>query len=149
MGVPTNNNDPRKATALKSIATRETPVDFWATFDFSAAAWEDRAALAGAQIAPGSHVIDYGCANMKLEAALAPGCIYHPVDLIARDHRTTVADLNKTIPSLHGDVAVGLGLLEYILDVPRFLREVATRAKRGVFSYHPLDRNSSVPTLTD
>ena len=79
---------------------------------------------------------------MRLEAALAPGCTYYPVDLIARDHRTTVADLNKTVPPLYGDVAVALGLLEYILDVPRFLREVATRATRGVFSYHPLDRNT-------
>ena len=77
MDMPTNNDDPRKATALKSIATRQTPVDFWANFDFSATtAWDDRAALASAQIAAGSHVIDYGCATMRLEAALAPGCTY-------------------------------------------------------------------------
>lgn len=43
----------------------------------------------------GSKVVDLGCGAMSLERHLPAGCQYVPSDLVARDARTRVCDLNR------------------------------------------------------
>src|SRR5690349_18186690 len=79
----------------KSVITaRETDLVRWRDPKQLEAAWEARAAIAAQLIAPGTRVADIGCGAMRLEAHLRFGCTYLPSDVVARDERTVVADLN-------------------------------------------------------
>jgi hypothetical protein len=87
-------------------------------------------------------VLDIGCGAMALEGMLPQGCTYLPLDCVRRDARTVVRDLNREpFPEIAADMAFALGMLEYVYDVPRFLRGLRAAVPRALLSYHPLDRN--------
>ncbi len=98
-----------------------------------------RARMAARFVPEGSRVADVGCGKaMPLEAVLPVGSTYVPVDVVRRDARTLVVDLNvEPLPPLDVDVVIGLGLLEYLNDVPGFLTQLPSRA---VMSYAPLEQ---------
>src|SRR5580658_4545326 len=100
------------------ISKGETDVARWADPGQLEAAWEARAVAAADLVAAGSRVLDVGCGAMKLEGHLPPGCQYQPADIVARDARTIVADINGDGLAegvLAGcDVIAMLGVWEYV-----------------------------------
>jgi hypothetical protein len=76
---------------------------------------------------------------MHLERALPFGCFYQPCDVVARDDRTIVADLNAgqfPVEAVAGsDVVVMLGVWEYIFDVEQVFSKLAAGGKPVVCSY--------------
>jgi hypothetical protein len=82
------------------------------------------------------------CGDMKMEKHLPPGATYVPLDVVARDDRTIVVDLNrKSLPAVDADFVLGMGVLEYIFDVPKLLRQLARQIPEGLISYHPFERS--------
>lgn len=129
---------------LQAMAARQSLLDRWAGEDVKQhPGWERRARLAARHIRRRSAVADIGCGNMSLERWLPEGCDYQPFDLVARDSRTRVIDLNREpLPALQVQVVVALGLLEYLFDPLDFLHQARRAAPRLIFSYHPADHDS-------
>src|SRR5262245_38486113 len=100
---------------------KKTDFDRWSDIESLELAWDQRAEVAAGFVPAGSRVLDIGCGRMALSRFLPNGCIYQPCDLVARDNRTIVCDLNAgQFPSAQAggsDVIVMLGLLEYIVDL--------------------------------
>jgi hypothetical protein len=104
--------------------------------------WERRAALVARLLVGEPAVVDLGCATMVLERYLAPGQRYIPVDVVARDARTIVLDLDHDeLPSFDVRTCTLLGVLTYLYDPAAALRKVAERFSRCLLSYDvaPLD----------
>ena len=98
--------------------------------------WEDRVAAMVTKIEPGSRVLDIGAGSQTLRRHLPADCEYFPLDIVARTPETIVCDLNRgTLPVMHVDYAVVSGVLEYLMDVPRFLAELALASPQVVLSY--------------
>jgi hypothetical protein len=78
---------------------------------------------------------------MTLERHLPVGCTYVPVDVVARDERTRVCDFNRDgVASVGGaSIVAVLGVLEYVFDVPAFLRGLSAYGVPVVLSYCPVD----------
>jgi hypothetical protein len=108
-----------------------TTMKAWAHDSDFDPAWSARSAYVARYLPAQGTVIDVGCGQMALEKWLSPMHTYVPVDLHARDERTTLVDLNHSVlPStVRGDVAVVTGVLEY-LEAPRNL--VASMTGCGV-----------------
>jgi hypothetical protein len=105
----------------------------WATLKMT---WDKRARIAGEWLQTDLVVADIGCGLMTLEAYLPKATTYVPMDLLARDSRTLVFDLRKDpIPLIECDVAVMLGVLEYIDDVVPVLEQL-NQFPRSVISYN-------------
>jgi hypothetical protein len=84
-------------------------------------------------------VIDLGCGAMALERALPEGITYLPADLVSRDERTILFDMNNGLfPDADADIAVALGLLEYAHD-PAACMKAFARWPRLIMSYNPTD----------
>ncbi len=74
---------------------------------------------------------------MQLEPYLAEGVRYVPVDVVARDARTLVVDLNREAPpALDVEGWSTIGLLEYLYDVPALLSALSGTL---VATYNPVD----------
>lgn len=86
-------------------------------------------------------IADIGCGSMGLEDVLKEkGCNfdYIPIDLVKRDERTIVLDMNKPesfyrIPS--ADIIVALGVLEHLDDAPYFLNRLLIKIKYSRTKY--------------
>jgi hypothetical protein len=131
----------QKALARAAVAERRTLIERWRDMgDKVSPGRDERARIAASFIPAGLCVADVGCGSMMpLERHLPQGTRYIPVDVARRDARTVVVDLNVApLPDLGADYAVGLGLLEYLNDVPGFLRQIPGNA---VLSYAPVDQN--------
>jgi hypothetical protein len=124
-----------------AIRKRETLVSRWRGLEQEQTeSWALRARRAAALLGTQRAVADIGCGLMTLEQFLSPGTRYIPVDVVKRDARTIVVDLNRQpLPVLDADALVGLGLLEYIYDVPGLLSRIAAASGTAVFSYNPIE----------
>ena len=77
---------------------------------------------------------------MDLEKELPEGAVYLPADLVQRDARTVVVDLNGgSVPDLAADVVTLLGVMEYVHDLAGLLTQLAQRWPRLIASYNPTD----------
>lgn len=103
------------------------------------ASWEPRSKLAAALIPENSRVIEFGAGKRVLERYLDPSCTYVPSDMVDRGPSTIICDLNeRPLPDLgtgNYDVAVLLGVLEYLRDVPSFLDWLAKLTPVCVLGY--------------
>ena len=101
--------------------------------------WEPRTVKAASLVPPQSRVIEFGAGTRRLERYLDPSCTYVPSDLVDRGPGTVVCDLNRRpLPDLGVgvyDVAVFLGVLEYLRDVPSVLDWLAEYIPVCVVSY--------------
>jgi hypothetical protein len=96
-------------------------------------AWKARIAHLAGFVDSAGPVMDIGCGMMWLEPLLVRGNKYIPVDRVRRDNRTLVVDLNtQPLPDVPAEFAFMSGVLEYIQDVPRFLRQIITRRFRRI-----------------
>jgi hypothetical protein len=125
------------------IAARETDVERWRDPKQLEAAWEARAVVAAQLIPPGMRVADIGCGAMRLEAHLRFGCTYAPSDVVKRDDRTVVIDLNAgAIPDDflgNADIVSMLGVWEYLYAPERTFAALARSGKPLVTSYCAID----------
>jgi hypothetical protein len=82
-------------------------------------------------------VVDIGCGMMWLESQLVRGNAYIPVDYVRRDDRTILLDLNADPwPAIVAEFVFMSGVLEYVRDVPDFLRQLmAYGYRRILFTY--------------
>src|SRR5579859_375360 len=129
----TDETDAERRRALAERA--ETDLERWGNPDALMAAWDGRAKIAADFIPRGARVLDLGCGAMALERFLPSDCAYQPCDLAARDERTLICDFNAgEFPDAPCDIAVALGVLEYLADVPAFLRKLRALGKPVVLS---------------
>jgi hypothetical protein len=93
--------------------------------------WPARMRMAAALIPPGSKVIDLGAGSQALRDMLPAGCSYTSVDLANADITCSlsVGELPEGF-----DVAVFLGVLEYLTDPEWALRQARRAARKAVVS---------------
>lgn len=105
------------------------------------ASWEPRTKMAAALVPNNSRVIEFGAGNRNLERHLDPTCSYTPSDMVERGPGTIVCDLNeRPLPDLGSgnyDVAVILGVLEYVRDMPSVLDWLTKYVTFLVLAYAP------------
>jgi hypothetical protein len=122
-------------TALR----RTTDYRRWANPRSLHPSWEPRTKKAAALVPNHSRVIEFGAGNRILERYLDPSCTYVPCDIVDRGPGTILCDLNqRPLPDLGAnvyDVAVLIGVLEYLRDVPSVLDWLAKRVPVCVLSY--------------
>ena len=125
----------RVITALR----QKTDYSRWADARNIFASWESRTQRAAALVPEGSRVIEFGAGNRVLERHLDQSCTYTPSDIVARGPGTIVCDLNqRPLPALGAgsyDVAVLMGVLEYMRDLPSVLDWLTELVPTCVLSY--------------
>jgi len=101
------------------------------------AGWNERAEVVASLIPPAATVLDLGAGRGALAGHLPAGCRYLEADLVPRNAATLVCDLNANpLPVLPPhDVAVLAGVLEYLHEPERLLRELARMGSQVVASY--------------
>ena len=127
------------------IQEKSTDVHRWSNPNNFEPNWEGRSLMASDFINSGSVVMDIGCGMMSLERHLPLGCKYMPIDIVARDHRTIICDLNKDVlplqASAEADVITMLGVFEYIYDVDSVFKQLYNARKIIICSYCGRERN--------
>jgi hypothetical protein len=125
------------------IASGATDRERWADPARLEEAWQARAVLAADLVPAGSRVLDLGCGAMTLERSLPFGCAYQPCDLVARDERTIVTDLNAAGPPEAAvaacDLVVMLGVWEYLFRPDEIFAALARSGRPIVCSYCPTE----------
>ena len=136
------NDEDEVARRKALVAEQETDVERWSQRESFAPQWAHRAGLAAQLVSAYARVLDIGCGAMDLERALPEGCVYQPSDLVRRDERTLVCDLNGgEFPSeAQADVVTMLGVLEYLREPLDVLRKVRALGVPLVCSYSITDR---------
>lgn len=108
-----------RSVDLRSAATPNTHWDALQT------KWQRRSQMAADWLQDSRIVADVGCGLMTLEPLLSSSATYIPMDLVPRDARTIVFDLNHDrIPPVSCDAMVMLGVLEYSDDLASILSQL-------------------------
>ncbi len=125
-----------------AVARRETDFARWEDPAQLDPAWEERVRQAARLIPPGARVVDLGCGAMLLERRLPAGCSYVPCDLVRRDERTVICDLNRgQLPDFRDATHIALlGVLEYIFEPDSLLRKLRRAGLPLILSYSPWER---------
>lgn len=141
------SSEERVRLTEEAIREQRTLMERWTALeDDEASHWNARAALAAAFLAAQPAVSDFGCGTMVLERMLAPGQRYVPLDVVARDPRTIVCDLNVEPPPLtHTPAAALLGVVEYLHDPAAVLARLAQSYRILVVSYCVTDAIKPFP----
>ncbi len=123
----------------QTIEAGQTDIARWSDPKQLEPAWEARAATAATFVPAGTRVLDIGCGAMALERHLPFGATYQPCDIVARDARTIVADLNAQGAPLDAvaksDLVAMLGVWEYIYDPAKLFATFAATGKPILCSY--------------
>jgi hypothetical protein len=126
---------PKVITALR----QKTDYSRWSDTRNISASWESRTQRAAALVPQDSRVIEFGAGNRVLERYLDHSCTYTPSDIVDRGPATIVCDLNqRPLPDLgvdSYDVAVFMGVLEYVRDLPSVLDWLSELVPTCVLSY--------------
>jgi hypothetical protein len=126
---------------LRVITTllKKTDSKRWANPRSFYASWEPRTEMVAGLVPDNSRVIEFGAAKRLLEKYLDPSCTYVPSDIVDRGPGTIVCDLNeRPLPDLGADVydvAVIIGVLEYVRDVPAVLDWLTEYVTMAVLTY--------------
>lgn len=139
--------DERVALTETAIRERRTLIERWAALESAEASpWSARAVLAARYLRGQHSVADFGCGTMNLVHQLHPDQHYIPLDVVARDSRTLVCDLNAEPPPETGATAAAfLGVLEYLHDPLSVLQHINRRYLVLVVSYCITDAPGSPP----
>lgn len=104
--------------------------------------WSNRARFVSRMIPTGLRILDIGCGAMDVERFTGPSK-YQPVDLVDRDGRTKIIDLNDNqLPEewlRDIDLVTCLGVLEYLTDIGAVMRTIAATGKPLLCSYAATD----------
>jgi hypothetical protein len=122
--------------------------------------WDERAGAAAALLAAHEHecrpanpgalaVADLGAGNERLrsllEDRLESDIDYHPYDLHPQLPTTTRLDVAQEMPGREFDVAICLGLLEYLPSVPSLTRALKEVSRFALVSYVTSDSPVAMP----
>jgi Hypothetical methyltransferase len=147
--IPFYERSLEERLALTETAIREkrTLIERWAALENAEASpWNARAVMAADYLRGQHAVADFGCGTMNLVCQLHPNQQYIPVDVVARDNRTLVCDLNKEPPPETGATAAAfLGVLEYLYDPLSVLHQISRQYLVLVVSYCITDAPNSPP----
>jgi hypothetical protein len=125
------------------IASGRTDLERWSDPARLEAMWQARSVAAADSVPAGSRVLELGCGAMTLERHLPFGCAYQPCDVVARDPRTIVVDLNADgIPeaaAAASDLVVMLGLWEYLYRPEEIFAGLARAGRPILCSYCPTE----------
>jgi hypothetical protein len=109
--------------------------------------WDARTRLAAEWLQSAESVADLGCGLMAIEPLLKPGATYVPMDIVPRDSRTIIVDIDRdAIPSVTCDALLMLGVLEYAAE-PASLIAQLTRFPRTILSYNHWSLNDILWSL--
>lgn len=118
---------------------QKTDYQRWSDPSSLEAWWAPRARELAAFVPSGSRVIEFGAGNRILERYLEPSCTYVASDIVDRGPGTIICDLNRRpLPGLKAgtfDIAVFIGVLEYLRDVPSVFDWLAPRVSYFLLSY--------------
>jgi hypothetical protein len=127
---------------------KKTDFDRWSDVESLEFAWDERAEVAAGFVPAGSRVLDVGCGRMALSRFLPASCSYQPCDLVARDSKTIVCDLNAGqfpgAAAAEADVIVMLGLVEYIADLDALFTHLRHSKCDLVISYCVTDLSGDI-----
>jgi hypothetical protein len=137
--------DERLALTETAIREKRTLVERWAALETpEAQGWNARAAMAADYLRDQPSVADFGCGTMSLAGQLQPDQQYIPLDVVARDHRTLVCDLNQQQPPETGATSAAfLGVLEYLHDPLSTLQHINKQYEVLVVTYCIIDAPSA------
>lgn len=125
-------------TALRKLL-RQSDYKRWANPDNYLSWWSSRTEKVAKSIPDGTRVIEFGAGNRQLESLLSPNCSYVPSDLVDRGPCTVICDLNKRpLPDLRYlimHMAVFVGVLEYVNDLPTLIEWLASQITVCIISY--------------
>ncbi|NRA94508.1 MAG: class I SAM-dependent methyltransferase [Psychroserpens sp.] len=109
----------------------------WSAIDSLSENWDSRTKLLAGFVTPDTRVIEFGAARLMLKNYLPEGVHYTPSDLVDRGEGTIVCDLNKRpLPEFgHYDYCVFSGVLEYVNNLPKLIRELTQYMDTFIFSY--------------
>lgn len=111
----------------------------WANTGNIYSAWDSRSKLVAALVPNNSRVIEFGAGRRVLEQYLDSSCSYVPSDIVDRGPGTIVFDLNeRPLPDLGVDVydvAVLIGVLEYLRELPEIVDWLAKYVAVCVVTY--------------
>jgi hypothetical protein len=112
----------------------------WTNLENHLAWWASRTEAVARMVPEDTRVIEFGAGNRQLESLLPPSCSYVPSDLVDRGFETVVCDLNKRpLPDLSHlmvNVAVFVGVLEYVHDLPAITEWLSGQIMVCIASYH-------------
>jgi hypothetical protein len=112
----------------------------WTNLENYLAWWAPRTETVARMVPENTRVIEFGAGNRQLESLLPPSCSYVPSDLVDRGPGTVVCDLNKRpLPDLSQlmiNVAVFVGVLEYVHDLPAVTEWLSGQIMVCIASYH-------------
>lgn len=130
---------PRIARTLFLKAIGRSDYQRWKNPDSLEAWWESRTRQIALLIPRGTRVIEFGAGKRWLESYLDRSCSYIPSDLIDRGPGTVICDLNhRPLPDLRPlrpDVAVFIGVLEYVKDLTSVTLWLSRQVNSCVASY--------------
>lgn len=140
-----NEKEARRNTTEALIQSRQSDYDRWSDNRSLMPAWNDRTKLIANLIPHNTSVFEFGAGAGVLQQYLPPGTNYQKSDLVDRDGKTVVIDLNaeKIEPIVGYETAVFSGVLEYIHDLPRLAEFLTQHFNALVFSYASLDKNTN------
>ena len=129
----------RRATETLASA-RATDIGRWSQSHNLKSNWAERAQVAARLVEPRVRLLDIGCGSMDVERFLDPSVTYLPADVVRRDDRTVVCDLNAgELPDVRADFISLLGVIEYVHDVPGLFAKLRRTGARVIGSYNPVD----------
>lgn len=137
---------------MDSDISSSTDIARWSNLENLDDQWSYRSERAARFIPPGATLMDIGCGKMAIEKMLPQDCKYIPVDVVARDARTIIRDLNKgEYPPADGATHICvLGVLEYLNDPEAFFEWLSrTAASRLILSYITSETGTESPNRRD
>ena len=130
---------PRIARTLFLKAINRSDYHRWRNPENLEAWWESRTEKIATLIPRGTRVIEFGAGHRRLESYVDPTCTYIASDLVDRGPGTVICDLNnRPLPDLGAmrpDVAVFVGVLEYVKDLESVVSWLSRQVKCCAASY--------------
>ncbi|WP_041722045.1 FkbM family methyltransferase [Maridesulfovibrio salexigens] len=121
------------------IKDKKTDCGRWSRWDMLGTEADLRAGMAGQLVPENSSVLDAGAGMMLLRDYIPESSTYTPLDIVARNRNTIIADLNQQqFPEQDFDVICALYLLEFIHEPQLFLDWSFKHADKLILIYHPL-----------
>jgi hypothetical protein len=139
----------RVALTERARASGEPLLIRWADLPESTGElWRTRAIVAAAMLDEAISIVDLGCGTMEIGRQLGPRQLYFPVDVVARDDRTRVLDLNRVedqerLPP--ADACVMLGVLEYIYQPYALFTALRRTYRQAVVSFNVRRPSDPIP----
>jgi len=136
-----DNNDALKKQEQKTITLKKektSDVSRWSKNNELRSNWNERTAIMASYLVKDSSIIEFGAGVMYLKTILLPTQSYTSSDIVKRFPETLVCDLNEpiTFDLTTYNVAIFSGVLEYVYDVDRVLKQLsAAKVSQLILSY--------------